>query len=64
MKTVKMFGPSISDPTKTVNRDVPECDIQAYKAAGYEEGSLPDEPKAEKAEKVAEAPKPKTKAKK
>lgn len=64
MKKVKMFGPSISDPSQMVNRDVPECDVQAYRNAGYEEGSLPDEPKAEKGEKVAEEPKPKTKAKK
>ena len=44
VKTVAMFGPSISDPSKIVNRDVPECDIQAYKAAGYREGSVDEEP--------------------
>lgn len=37
MRTVKMFGPSISDPSKIVDRDVPECDVQAYRAAGYQE---------------------------
>lgn len=43
MDTVKMYGPGISDPTKTVNRDVPKCDVQAYKAAGYVEGSIEEE---------------------
>jgi hypothetical protein len=37
---VKMFGPSISDPSRIVNRDVPACDEQAYKAAGYKRGSI------------------------
>lgn len=41
-ETVAMFGPSISDPTKIVNRDVPVCDLQAYKAAGYQIGSIPE----------------------
>ena len=35
-----MFGPSISDPKKIVNRDVPKCDVQAYRAAGYREGTV------------------------
>lgn len=43
VETVKMFGPSISDPSKIVNRDVPKCDVQAYKAAGYQLGSKPEE---------------------
>ena len=38
-----MFGPSISDPSKIVNRDVPKADIQAYKAAGYQLGSIAEE---------------------
>lgn len=42
MQTIKMFGPSISDPTKIVNRDVPVCDELAYKAAGYQRGSIPE----------------------
>lgn len=42
VKTVKMFGPGISNPDVMVNRDVPECDVQAYKAAGYQIGSLPE----------------------
>lgn len=42
MQTIKMFGPSISDPTRIVNRDVPACDELAYKAAGYQRGSVPD----------------------
>jgi len=54
VKTVAMFGPSISDPSKIVNRDVPERDVQAYKAAGYKLGSIVEEkPKAE----VVELPK-------
>lgn len=55
MEVIKMFGPSISDPTKIVNRDVPACDEQAYKAAGYKRGSIPEE------SEVAETPKPKVK---
>ncbi len=43
VQTVAMFGPSISDPTKIVNRDVPKCDVQAYRAAGYQIGSVPDD---------------------
>lgn len=39
-----MFGPSISDPAKIVNRDVPKCDVQAYKAAGYKEGTVAEPP--------------------
>ena len=39
-----MYGPSISEPTKIVNRDVPKCDVQAYKAAGYVIGSIAEEP--------------------
>ena len=63
MKTVKMHGPSISDPSKMVNRDVPECDVVAYQAAGYVEGSLPEE-EAEQAEpKTAPKVKGKSKAK-
>jgi hypothetical protein len=45
VKTVAMFGPSISDPSKIVNRDVPERDVQAYKAAGYQKGSVAEEVK-------------------
>jgi hypothetical protein len=62
MKTVKMHGPSISDPSKMVNRDVPECDVVAYQAAGYVEGSLPKE-EAEQAEPETKAETPKAKAK-
>lgn len=71
IKTVKMFGPSISDPSRIVNRDVPERDIAAYKAAGYQLGSVEPEPietQPEAAEQPAEAitkqVKPKGKAKK
>lgn len=35
MNLIRMFGPSLSDPSKMVERDVPEIDVQAYKAAGY-----------------------------
>ena len=47
--TVKMYGPSISEPSKIVNRDVPACDEQAYKAAGYKRGSIPEVVEAEPA---------------
>ena len=40
IETVPMYGPSISDPSRIVNRDVPKNDIQAYKAAGYQMGSV------------------------
>jgi hypothetical protein len=39
---IKMFGPSISDPSRIVNRDVPVCDELAYRAAGYKRGSIPE----------------------
>jgi hypothetical protein len=44
VKTVAMYGPSISEPSKVVNRDVPVCDVQAYKAAGYVLGSIEVKP--------------------
>lgn len=47
--TIKMYGPSISDPSRIVNRDVPACDEQAYIRAGYKRGSIDD---------VLEVPKP------
>jgi hypothetical protein len=37
MKNIKMHGPTM-DGLAEVNREVPECDVQAYKAAGYTEG--------------------------
>jgi hypothetical protein len=52
----KMYGPSISDPSKIVNRDVPACDVQAYKAAGYVLGSIKEE-KVEAPAEVVEKPK-------
>jgi len=70
VETIKMFGPSISDPTKIVNREVPVCDEQAYMRAGYKRGSVEDvvEPKPinltteevslEEPESVVEPPKP------
>jgi len=41
MKHIKMHGPGISNPDEMVERDVPQCDVQAYRAAGYVEGGLP-----------------------
>lgn len=38
MDTILMHGPGISNPAIIVEREVPVCDIQAYKAAGYVEG--------------------------
>lgn len=58
MKLVKMFGPSLSEPDKMVDRDVPEADVQAFRAAGYKEGSLPKKEEAAEAPEV-EAPKAK-----
>ena len=60
MNYVKMHGPSISDPAKIVNRDVPECDVHAYMNAGYKRGSLPDEktPEVEAAPEPVEVEKP------
>jgi hypothetical protein len=70
MRTVKMYGPSLSDPSKTVNRDVPEADVQAYRAAGYTEGSIEQdvevvvEVAAEEETKDAPKAKPRKKGKK
>ena len=44
VKTVAMYGPSISNPARIVNRAVPVCDIQAYRAAGYVLGSIEEVP--------------------
>jgi hypothetical protein len=54
VKTVPMFGPSISDPSQIVNRDVPVCDMQAYKAVGYKVGSVEVMPMPEPVEEVKE----------
>lgn len=54
MDIVKMYGPSIRNPERIVNRDVPACDVEAYKAAGYKEGSIEGEEPA--AELVPEKP--------
>jgi hypothetical protein len=40
-KTVKMYGPSLSDPKKIVEADVPEVDVNAYKFSGYAVGGIP-----------------------
>lgn len=58
--TVAMFGPSLSDPSKVVNRDVPEMDVAAFQAAGYKVGSV-EEPKKEVAAEAAPAAKTKKK---
>lgn len=47
VQTVKMFGPSISNPSRVVNRDVPVADVEAYKAAGYQFGSINEIPEVE-----------------
>ena len=57
MEFVKMYGPSISEPSKIVNRDVPLCDVGAYETAGYKKGSVPEEPKAEPVVEVKPKPK-------
>ncbi len=38
-----MHGPGISNPNETVERNVPQCDVQAYKAVGYVMGKKPKE---------------------
>lgn len=47
VKTVKMHGPSVSDPKTMVNREVPEGDVEAYERAGFKLGHKPDLPDAE-----------------
>lgn len=65
MATVAMHGPSISDPSKTVNRDVPENDVQAYKAVGYVLGYMPETEKAaEQPKEIVTKAKPKGRSKK
>lgn len=65
---VKMFGPSISDPSKIVNRDVPVRDLAAYSRAGYQKGSIVEvsnEHHAEaQVEKIPVAANPKKRSKK
>lgn len=53
-----MFGPKISDPSKMDSREIPEIDVQAYKAAGWSVGHLPESAKAAKAENTEGADKP------
>ncbi len=53
MSTIKMFGPSIDGSGKVVNRDIEECDEQAYVAVGYQRGTVDE--KAVAAEAKAEA---------
>jgi len=47
VKTVLMYGPMISDPSKLEERQVPEADVQAYVAMGWQAGALPKGAKAE-----------------
>lgn len=63
VKTIAMYGPSISDPSKVVNRDVPVADIQAYKAAGYVVGSIAEEVEPVEAEVAAPVEVPKKRKK-
>ena len=59
-KTVKMYGPCLRTG-KTVNADVAEGNVRAFKAAGYQLGSVDVEPEVVIAEMVVETPKPKKK---
>lgn len=43
-KFVKMFGPCLKGSGRTVNADVAEGNVRAFKAAGYEFGSVEVEP--------------------
>lgn len=40
MSTISMHGPAFDGSGKLVNREVPKGDVQAYRAAGYVEGSV------------------------
>ena len=50
-----MHGPAFDESGKLVERAVPDSDVEAYKAAGYELGPLPETPavEAEKEEAIA-----------
>ena len=37
LETLLMVGPSISEPTKIVEREIPLADVEAYRRAGYTE---------------------------
>lgn len=64
IKTIPMFGPSIGDPSKIVDRDVPEADVSAYELAGYKKGVAPKaESKADVKPDAKEEPKAAVKAK-
>ena len=39
-KFVKMFGPCLKGSGKTVNAEVAEGNVRAFKAAGYQLGSV------------------------
>ena len=56
VKTLLMYGPQISDPTKLEEREVPVDDIQAYKALGWVEGAMPKDAKVEDVTVPAPAP--------
>lgn len=62
-ETVTMWGASISKPETMVEMEIPVADIQAYKAAGFQLGALPDEYKetpveAEETQKTANTRRP------
>lgn len=52
---VLMNGPGFDGSGEVVEREVPECDVEAFRRAGYKLGGL-DKPKADEApvEKPAE----------
>jgi hypothetical protein len=62
-KTVKMYGPCLKGSGKTVNADVAEGNVRAFKAAGYQLGSVDVEPEVQIAEMIEAAPKAKSKKK-
>lgn len=43
---VAMYGPAFDDSGDIVNRNVPKHDVQAYRNAGYEIGSVVEKSKA------------------
>jgi hypothetical protein len=60
-RTVKMHGPCLKGSGKTVNADVSEGNVRAFKAAGYQLGSVDVEPEVTVAEMIEAAPKAKKK---
>lgn len=55
----KMYGPAFTAGGEIVEREVPEADVDAYRAAGYKLGPLPAEMQIEAEAEDAPLPEPK-----